>query len=593
MAGDSSKARTRRGRPDALVVGVTAEADTTRIRFRLAGVSNELHPRALVAVSRHGGGRLEVPLERTDDAVEAALPPGAVLGTTGLLHDTLDLHVALQARERCQDLRLRCTFDQQPVQKFWHQRRAVTFQVYSTVNGYASLRVGAGSPPGAGPDLPRGRGPVPHLVEWLVRRWLSHLVRRHAATRSRAPLPLHNGRPYVYFVIRSVYGMGGTVRTVVNTANHLAARGHPVTIISLLRPRDKPAFSIDRRIRVVPLMDERSRRPSAGLRSVARRSQRLLAHRVVLGRLDGWQSLLTHPRESNFGRSSLLTDVLLVRALQRLKPGVVVSTRPALNVVAAQFAPPYLRTVGQEHMNFSLYPRDMLAWMLAAYPGLDLLTVLTDGDARDYGEALADAPVRVRKIPNGLLRLPDRISDQSAPVVLAAGRLTRQKGFDLLIRAFARVATTHPDWSLRIFGSGPEQDNLQRLIEHLGITEHVQLMGRTSDMEGELVRGSLYALSSRFEGFGMVIIEAMAAGLPVVSFDCPRGPGDIITSGRDGLLVAPEDVDALADSLGDLIADEPRRRQMAEAARATAKRYTMQEVGKEWDAALGELADAQ
>ncbi len=592
--------RVRAPRPRAHVQGVTAKPRGMELTGVLVGLGRDPHAVQVRGVSRYSSAAAATSADLHGNCFTAVIDLVEWYRTGGQRHDTFDVSVVVTAPgAEPIELRLRRppgageqatqTF---PVSRVPTSGGDVDGEPYFTASGNLSVRLGAGVPPGTGSVAgARPRRPARPAVRALAEAYFGLVERRGAKARRAGRPALRQLRPRVYFLMRSAYGMGGTVRTVLNTANHLADEGYQVDLISLLRPKETPFFPVHPAIRHTALFDERTRYGAVATLLTSGRLRSLLA-REVSKRFDRWESVLTHHREVAFGRSSLWTDLVLVRKLQRLEPGVLVLTRPVLNVVGARLTPPGVRTVGQEHMNFSLHPRTMHAWMLAAYRELDVLTVLTEGDRRDYEDALAGSPVDVVKVPNGLPRLPTVVSDQTAKVIVAAGRLTRQKGFDLLIPAFARVAAEHPDWELRIFGDGAQQPLLQRQIDDLGLSGSVRLMGRTASMAEEMARASIYALSSRFEGFGMVIIEAMSVGLPVVSFDCPRGPSDIITPGSDGLLVPAEDVDALAEGLATLIRDPELRRSMSVTARRTAQNYSMDELGALWKELLRTLGTA-
>jgi glycosyltransferase involved in cell wall biosynthesis len=402
------------------------------------------------------------------------------------------------------------------------------------------------------------------LVHRLALRLAARVGRADAADRR------------VRILVQNAWTVGGTVRTTLNLAGYLAER-HDVEIVSLRRLREQPFLPFPPGVKVTALDDRRS---------TVRRG---LGARV----LSMLPSLLVHPEDYAYPGASLWSDLLLIRWLRSLGGGVVVGTRPAFNILLAALAPPGAVVVGQEHMNFTAHRPRLAADLARWYPRLDALGVMSDADLRDYGAMLAGAPTRVERIPNALPPLDGGVSALEEPVVAAAGRLTGQKGFDLLVRAWERVARERPEWRLRIYGSGPKQAELERQIAAAGLGESVALMGASKRLGEELAKASLFALSSRFEGFGMVIVEAMSKGLPVVSFDCPRGPGDIVGHGEDGLLVPDGDVDGLAAALLELIGDEARRRAFAAAALRKAHEYDVGVIGARWEALFDELLQAR
>jgi glycosyltransferase involved in cell wall biosynthesis len=226
--------------------------------------------------------------------------------------------------------------------------------------------------------------------------------------------------------------------------------------------------------------------------------------------------------------------------------------------------------------------------MKRRYGRLAALAVLTGQDLEEYQAHLGSA-MRLVRIPNAA-EIGGPKADLSAKTILAAGRLSGQKGFDLLIAAFAEVAPGHRDWRLRICGEGQLRAELERIVEEAGLGAQVDLPGRC-DIAVEMARASVFALSSRFEGFPVVLIEAMSKGMAVASFDCPTGPAEIVEDGRNGMLVPAENVTALAASIRELMEDEDLRRRFAAAAVETAASYTVEAIGGLWVTLLADLTD--
>ncbi|MDZ5697964.1 glycosyltransferase family 4 protein [Chelativorans sp. M5D2P16] len=186
-------------------------------------------------------------------------------------------------------------------------------------------------------------------------------------------------------------------------------------------------------------------------------------------------------------------------------------------------------------------------------------------------------------VPNPVV-LPSGVTAcRSGGILVAVGRLVPQKGFDLLLEAFARIAAKHDNWHLTIWGEGPERPRLTAQRDALGLKGRVALPGVSSTPGQWLAAADAFVLSSRYEGWGNVLAEAMAAGLPSVSFDCPFGPEDMITDSVNGLLVPDGDVDALSTALSRLLSDEVLRKRLGEAARLSARRFSGERIMALWD----------
>jgi glycosyltransferase involved in cell wall biosynthesis len=173
--------------------------------------------------------------------------------------------------------------------------------------------------------------------------------------------------------------------------------------------------------------------------------------------------------------------------------------------------------------------------------------------------------------------------------MISIGRYAYEKGNDLLLQAWAKVEKKCREWSLDIYGMGNQAPYRQQMKE-LGVDEsRCHLYGSLPNVKEEYLRSSIFALPSRFEGFGLVIIEAMSCGLPVVAFDCENGPRNIMTDGENGYLIPPFDVDAYAEKLIRLILDETLRREIGANARKSSQRYAIDDIANQWKQLFEEL----
>lgn len=417
-------------------------------------------------------------------------------------------------------------------------------------------------------------------VKRLGFRAIRSLLFRVARSTPRAS-DLSGAERRVTILMTAAWGMGGTIRANLNLARHLALSGYDVEIISIVRGqgRMKPFFgAFPEGVKVVALDDQRRVATPPGPAWLRKR-------------LRARSSVLMNPADRTYKGFSLWVDIRLVRALRR-RTGFLIATRPGLNLIAAELAPPGLVLIGEEQMNLAHHNRRLRRAMPRLYPRLDALTVLTSRDREAY-EAHVGPGLRIERIPNTARDMGSGRADLGSRTVLTAGRLATQKGYDMLIPAWAVVAAQHPDWRLEIHGSGPLRKELEALVVTHGLSESVSLEGPSRDLGADMDRASIYVLSSRVEGLPLVMLEAMSKGMAVVSFDCPTGPADIIDDHANGLLVPANDIEGLGRALAEMIADEDLRRRCADAAIETAREYSVPAVMPQWDALLAELWSAR
>lgn len=406
---------------------------------------------------------------------------------------------------------------------------------------------------------------VPLRAE-AVRRVKSHA--RAAADRvKQARRPR---RPRVCFLVFSADGSGGVARTTLTVANALAGR-YDVEVLSVYRSRGEPTFELDPRVNLTYLVHAKpgNRAKSPHLRELASQP-----------------SALPDPRGY-----TAASDAVLRAAFAELRDDdVLISTRPSLHPSSLVLAPEKrLIRIGWDHLNFpTRYAGQGLSGQAidSAIPGLDAFVVLTEADAADYRRRHPDA--RLEVIRNAVPWAPATLRpphDQT--VVMAAGRLSEVKGYERLIEAWALIQEEFPDWTCRIYGKGPLEGALREQVEATGAA--VELPGYTTDVRAELGRSAVFAMSSRVEGFPMTLIEALAEGTPLVSFDCPRGPGEIIVDGHNGLLVPDGDVPGLAKALATLMRDKELRDRMGEQALVDARQYEIGSIADKWVTLIEQL----
>jgi glycosyltransferase involved in cell wall biosynthesis len=387
-------------------------------------------------------------------------------------------------------------------------------------------------------------------------------------------------RPRVVFVLMLPDHMGGTELATFQLAEQLADR-YEVEILGLIRDDETPFFADAARVPVHYLVDRSASEaclgdavpdlPVVDVPGLDRQPPRVIE--------PAWEADISH-----------LTELALEEALARATCDVVVATTPPLLALVSRLAPRDTVVIGVEHRS-TVHRGASGIPLLAVGSEVDAIVSLSTEGADWLRAALDPAPPRLPVIPNMVRDAFAPRSSLTEPLIASAGRRTSGKQYDHLIRAFAPVAEAHPEWSLRLFGSGAETERLERLVERLGVAFQVELISPVPDIPTEWSKVSIVAMTSKFEGLPLIALEALAAGVPLVSYDCPSGPRHIIDHEVNGLLVPPDDIEALTAALLQLVEDADLRRTMGAAAHDSRARYLPETVAEQWCLLIDELLE--
>ncbi len=361
------------------------------------------------------------------------------------------------------------------------------------------------------------------------------------------------------FLVSDLHLWGGGERVAVLMANHYAAKGIETTLLSVGKPGGVFRFEIDPKVSVnylnIPLQNGGK---------LYRKIESFFAIRRY------FQVVLTE-----FAKEEDST-----RILGNNSPTILLAMGNFPMLLAATISKgDYLDTIGCPHSQYNAIRGiwRFLRWLL--YSRLDILVPLT---YRDLPFLKKHNP-KTRVIPNPVTFYPEQTAQLENKLILAVGRMDYPKGYDLMLYVFERFCKKNNDWKLKIIGEGPLKSTIEKMAISKGVDDRLTISPSTNQIEKEYLTASIFLMTSRSEGFPMVLLEAQACGLPIVTFDCETGPAEIVHHGIDGFLVRPNDFDEMSDRMLELANDLAKRKTFGSSARENVKRFLPEEIFREWD----------
>lgn len=374
---------------------------------------------------------------------------------------------------------------------------------------------------------------------------------------------------YIYTALVTV---GGADRVVTEKANYLADKmNHEVYIITDSQNGRQPVFPLSAKVKHIDLNINFDKQYHHGLivRSYYYFSLMSLYKKrltILLNEIKADVVITTLGRDLDF--------------LTKLEDG---SRKVGESHIAKQYTRNFhlLEARGFPYKQIAKYWRKKQE---KAVKELDAFVVLTQYDAESWKK------IKIAEIiPNFLPFDTNESKSLNKKQIITIGRLSEQKGFDLLVLAWARIAKQYPDWQIHLYGEGELENELRKQIAQNQLEDSFIIHQPVKDIKEKYLESSIYVMSSRFEGFGMVLIEAMACGIPCISFDCPHGPSFIIKHGEDGILVENGNIEQLAEAISSLIIDTDKRNSMGKAAKQNVLRYNQNNIMKQWENLFNKL----
>ena len=369
----------------------------------------------------------------------------------------------------------------------------------------------------------------------------------------------------ILYIYSEISIKGGTDRVLVEKANYLVTHGYDVTIVTESQLGRDLSFPLNPAVKHIDI----------GLDFNKQYKQK------PMGRIWTYYSLIREYKKRL--KKVLLEEMpdIVICIMGRSLDFISEMNDGSVKIVEAHTTKSHLRSLHlmEERGCLYKYASRYLRWkMCRNVSKLDAIVVLTQQDANDWKEAK-----RVAVIPNAVPFNTEEVSSLNNKQVIMVGRYNDAKGYDYLIPAWAVVHQKHPDWTLHVYGSGELHDQVVLWIQERHLEKTIILHEPVDNIKEKYLESSVAVLSSRYEGFSLVIIEAMSCGVPIVSFDCPHGPRNIIRDGEDGLLVEYLNSQALADGICRLIENESLRKRMGVNAKKNIGRFSRENVMQQWE----------